>query len=302
MTPFFSIIIPTYNRANRISKAIDSVLSQTYSDFELIIVDDGSTDNTKEVVSSYKDERIVYIYQENAERSAARNNGINHTKGEFICFLDSDDYYLDNHLRELHSTILKNNSKKALYYTGMLITSEGTGVTYGKQMLISSKLHPVKFIWMYFILINSVCVHRDIFSKHSFNEAFSVWEDTHLWLRIAAEYSFIQIPVYTTVQVIHNTGTVEENFANVKIETVNQYIYAVEDLFQNYNDIISPYISEKEKEAYIVSKIYMFKQFAYQNKQYNIVFKLNKMAYNRHQNKLLYYKQQFLSFSKKLLG
>lgn len=67
----FSIIIPTYNRAAFLPKAIESVLAQTYTDWELIIVDDGSTDNTKEVISQYSDGRIIYIYQQNAERSAA---------------------------------------------------------------------------------------------------------------------------------------------------------------------------------------------------------------------------------------
>ena len=78
MPPFFSIIIPTYNRAHLISMAIDSVIAQTFENWELIIVDDGSTDNTKELVDNYCsiDKRIRYIYQENAERSAARNNGI----------------------------------------------------------------------------------------------------------------------------------------------------------------------------------------------------------------------------------
>ena len=72
----FSIIIPTYNRAAFLPKAIESVLAQTCTDWELIVVDDGSIDNTREVVAQYNDKRITYIYQQNAERSAARNNGI----------------------------------------------------------------------------------------------------------------------------------------------------------------------------------------------------------------------------------
>lgn len=88
----FSVIIPTYNRASMLPKAIESVLAQTYPNWELIIVDDGSTDNTKELVANFieKDGRIKYIYQENAERSAARNNGIKNAKGEYICFLEQN--------------------------------------------------------------------------------------------------------------------------------------------------------------------------------------------------------------------
>jgi glycosyltransferase involved in cell wall biosynthesis len=95
--PGISVIIPTYNRAQLVTKAIDSVLAQTYHDYEIIVVDDGSTDNTKEVLQPYMD-RIRYIYQENAGVSAARNAGIRVAKGEWIAFIDSDDQWLPDKL------------------------------------------------------------------------------------------------------------------------------------------------------------------------------------------------------------
>lgn len=88
-----SIIIPCYNRADIVRETIDSVLAQTYERFEIILVDDGSTDNTREVISAYADRRIRYFYQANAGLSAARNSGLNVAKGEFIAFLDSDDIW-----------------------------------------------------------------------------------------------------------------------------------------------------------------------------------------------------------------
>ena len=91
--PFFSVVIPTYNRANMISGAIQSVLEQTFKNFELIIIDDGSTDQTAHVIAGFSDERIKYNYQQNTERSQARNNGIKIASGRYICFLDSDDQY-----------------------------------------------------------------------------------------------------------------------------------------------------------------------------------------------------------------
>ena len=109
----FTIIIPTYNRAAFLPNAIESVLAQTYTNWELIVVDDGSTDNTKDVVSQYSDSRIIYIYQQNAERSAARNNGIAHAKGDYVCFLDSDNVMLPNRLQLLSETI----TKTACYFT-----------------------------------------------------------------------------------------------------------------------------------------------------------------------------------------
>lgn len=95
--PRVSVIIPTYNRAEYVTQAIDSVLAQTYTDYEIIVVDDGSADNTKEVLLPYMD-RIRYIYQENAGVSAARNTGIKAAKGDWITFLDSDDEWLPGKL------------------------------------------------------------------------------------------------------------------------------------------------------------------------------------------------------------
>ena len=115
--PFFSIIIPTYNRAHMIDVAIQSVLDQTSSNWELIIVDDGSTDDTKEVVEQFNDPRIKYVYQENQERSAARNRGILVSNGEWICFLDSDDEFPSERLERFKESIAKQKNNKALYFT-----------------------------------------------------------------------------------------------------------------------------------------------------------------------------------------
>lgn len=108
-----SIITPTFNRAYILATAIQSILSQTYKNWEMIIVDDGSTDTTKELVSSFKDERIKYIYQKNAGPSAARNKALLTAKGEWIAYLDSDNELLPNYLEVMVDWITKNPT--ALY-------------------------------------------------------------------------------------------------------------------------------------------------------------------------------------------
>jgi glycosyltransferase involved in cell wall biosynthesis len=95
--PLVSVIIPTYNRAAFVAKAVDSVLSQTFTDYELIVVDDGSTDGTKDNLNKYGD-RIIYIYQDNSGVSAARNAGITVSRGEWLAFLDSDDEWKPDYL------------------------------------------------------------------------------------------------------------------------------------------------------------------------------------------------------------
>jgi len=96
-----SVIIPAYNQGLYLKEAIQSVLDQTYPNFDLVIVDDGSTDDTAEVVHRFRDQRIRYIYQENRGLSAARNTGIQHSDGELLTFLDSDDLFFPDKLEVL---------------------------------------------------------------------------------------------------------------------------------------------------------------------------------------------------------
>lgn len=114
MSELVSVIVPTYNRASLIGPAIESVINQTYTHWELIIVDDGSSDNTAEVVAGYQkgESRIVYYSQENAGSGAARNTGIRLAKGDYITFLDSDDVFLENKiLRQLELIRQDSNVK-----------------------------------------------------------------------------------------------------------------------------------------------------------------------------------------------
>lgn len=101
--PLFSVIIPSYNRGNFLTGTIHSVLKQTFTDFEILIIDDGSTDSTRSIVGELQktDSRIHYFFQENSERGVARNKGLQMAKGELIVFLDSDDAFLPGHLEEL---------------------------------------------------------------------------------------------------------------------------------------------------------------------------------------------------------
>ena len=96
--PFFSVIITTYNRKNFLPIAIESVLRQTYPDFELLIIDDGSTDGTRSLCKSFTDKRLRYVHQTHKGVAYARNRGVKEAKGTYICFLDSDDRFRENKL------------------------------------------------------------------------------------------------------------------------------------------------------------------------------------------------------------
>ncbi len=117
--PFFSVIIPSYNRGRLIGETIKSFLKQTFKDFELIIIDDGSSDNTKELMQQYlKDPRISYIYQENKERGAARNRGAEEAKGTYLLFFDSDDIALPEHLEKAHEFIMQHGDDNVMWLHG----------------------------------------------------------------------------------------------------------------------------------------------------------------------------------------
>ncbi|HET8810481.1 MAG TPA: glycosyltransferase family 2 protein [Flavobacteriaceae bacterium] len=107
MEPYFSVIIPLYNKANYIENTLRSVLAQSFSDFEIVMVNDGSTDNSLEKVREIHDDRIKLIDQKNQGASIARNHGIERAKGKYIVFLDADDYWYPNHLKVLQQLILK---------------------------------------------------------------------------------------------------------------------------------------------------------------------------------------------------
>ncbi|WP_137652106.1 glycosyltransferase family 2 protein, partial [Bifidobacterium moukalabense] len=109
--PKVSVVIPTFNRADTIGDSIKSVLEQTFKDFEVVVVDDGSTDNTESIIASLGDSRIKYVMQDNAGACAARNNGIRHAHGEYIAFQDSDDHWMPRKLEKQLQNINLYNSK-----------------------------------------------------------------------------------------------------------------------------------------------------------------------------------------------
>lgn len=115
-SPVFSVIIPTFNRDKLIVTAINSVLGQTFQDFELIIVDDGSSDNTKQVVCAISDERIKYIYKENGGQNSALNVGLRNAQGVYVAFLDSDDIWFAEKLQKVYEKFQKDPEVAVVYH------------------------------------------------------------------------------------------------------------------------------------------------------------------------------------------
>lgn len=193
-----SVIIPTYNREKYIKKALYSVFLQSYQDFEIIIVDDGSTDDTKNILEPYlKDPRVFYIYQQNQKVSRARNNGIRRARGEYIALLDSDDYWLDNKKLEKQVNFFKNNPDYLLTSGGIVRVAEsGQGISrvlnpqsdgaIRKSMLFSCLFTP-----------SGAMFRKSIFEKiGGFNETSDVSEDWEFFLQVGTFGKFYNFQDY----------------------------------------------------------------------------------------------------------
>ena len=198
----FSIIIPTYNRAGTLPRAIDSVLAQSYENFELIIVDDGSTDNTEAVVLEIKDARIRYFKKENEERNIARNFGINHAQGEYVCFLDSDDYLLSHHFQTAISAVQKFNQPEAFHLGYRSVDKEGNTLweTNNLPTDVSSLL-----IKENVLSCNAIFLRRAVALKYQFipSQEVVISEDWYVWLRLAARFPIHIDNTVTSVIVEH---------------------------------------------------------------------------------------------------
>ncbi len=201
----FSIVIPTYNRADFIAQTIESILAQTFTEFEIIVVDDGSTDNTEEIVKQIKDSRVHYYKKENAERGAARNFGAKLAKGEYINFFDSDDLAYPNHLKEANDLIL--NKKPNIFHLAYdmkspkgQVTQTPTTIADVNQQLIKGNL----------LSCNGVFIRKEIALNNAFSEIrkLSASEDYLLWLQLASQFSFHHSNVVTTTIIDHDFRSV----------------------------------------------------------------------------------------------
>ena len=198
---FFSIVVPTYNRAHLIPITIKSILSQGYSNFEVLIIDDGSTDNTEEAVQPFLSDKVFYYKKGNAERAAARNYGTARAKGDYINWFDSDDIMFSNHLQ--HAVSLIHKFKEPEIFTQGYQYQDMAGFVFFHSHYpddINANLYKGNQI-----AIDSVFVRRDIALANLFNEdrGLSASEDFELWLRLGAKYKIHTSDEVTAAFIYH---------------------------------------------------------------------------------------------------
>jgi len=217
--PTVSIIIPTYNREHLLGRAIQSVLDQTYQNFELIIVDDGSTDDTEKLVKSFNSEKIRYIrHGENKGPSAARNTGIQSAKGDYIAFQDSDDEWMPEKLEKQIRAFETASPAVGIVYTGRyrIINNKKeylplAGVTPKDGDVFSSLLK------VCFVCTPVALVKRDCFERAGmFDERFPPFEDWELFLRMSRYYQFKYINEPLVIKYCQPDSISENQSARIK--------------------------------------------------------------------------------------
>ena len=216
----FSVVIPSYNRADFIEKTIHSILEQYYFHFEVIVIDDGSTDDTANVVRPLlADPRIRYYSIPNSERGAARNVGTKHSKGEYVTFLDSDDLFLPWHLQTAYEKIVAFD-RPPVFHLGYEILHSN-----GKVNFLPTLPSPVnqKLLEGNFLSCMGVFLKREVAFANFFDEdrQLSGSEDYELWMRIAARYPILTFPKVTSRLINHSDRSVVTTSAKKLIDRIN---------------------------------------------------------------------------------
>jgi glycosyltransferase involved in cell wall biosynthesis len=194
--PLVSILTPTFNRADFLGQMIESVLSQTFRNFELIIVDDGSTDDTRSLVEGFRDERITYRYQENSGQSVARNAALKLATGQYICFLDSDNAWLPDKLEKSLKAFEQNPDVDVVYGDCITINEHGDEISRKNMRRHSGYIAPL-MLRDNFISMNTTMTRRHCFDEMGGMSARRrVADDYDLWLRFSSRYRFLYIPEF----------------------------------------------------------------------------------------------------------
>lgn len=211
--PFFSIIIPTYNREKFILNTIQSVLNQMFIDFELLVIDNHSKDRTVDMITSVDDKRLqFYQNNQNFERSYSRNKGIELAKGKYILLLDSDDLYEPDHLSNWYDFILANNTNSDCFYVSdkKILNENELSV----QLNPVFREHPVCYFFLNPIIPGQVCVPSTIFKKYSFRNDLLIFEDAAMWMELSINNQVVFHPISSFIYRLHDDNSVNEAVYN----------------------------------------------------------------------------------------
>lgn len=242
--PEVSVIIPVYNAEKYIKRTIDSVLNQTYNDFEIIVIDDGSTDNSKKILDEYKD-KVRYFYQNNSGVSSARNNAIKLSSGKYIALLDQDDLWYPQKL-EIQINYLKEHPDTALLYSDCNYIDENDNINF--RLFEKNKSYQgnvfKELIIDNFIPIPTVLIKKEVLEKVGlFLENYTFAEEHELYIRIAKDHKIGYIDEPLAGYRVHDS-----NLSKQIDRSIKEDISVKEDVLAKYASEIEPYKNEVLKK------------------------------------------------------
>lgn len=272
----FSVIIPLYNKAPYVAKAIESVLGQTYRDFEVIVIDDGSTDQSLEVAKTFENKSITIISQPNSGVSTARNNGVKIAKYPYICFLDADDWWHPTFLEKM-KRLITDFPDAGIYGSGYYIVKNGQeriapiGVPQGFEQGIIDYCEVYAKTLCMPLWTGAVIVPKYIFDEEGgFKSQLKLGEDFDLWIRIALKNKVILV----NKPLAYYNQDVDVNNRGVAVHKIyspeNHYIFNLDYLYDNEKNNHRLKILLDKLRVYILLKYRMQKAFP---KEYNAEIK-----------------------------
>lgn len=208
MPPVVSVVVPCYNQAQFLAPALQSILAQSFSDWEVLLVDDGSTDQTRSVAAEFTDPRIRYLHQENRGLAAARNSGIRAARSEIIALLDSDDVWEPEFLGRMHACLDSNPAAVAAYCGHRYIDSSGETVGTPSPKIVPAECFHLALIGEGNWIVPSAVIFRKSPAEMVglFDESLKALEDTDLWIRLSAQNSFIGLNETLVKYRLHETN------------------------------------------------------------------------------------------------
>ena len=214
--PVISVILPVYNGERTIRETIESVLNQTFSGFELIVVNDGSKDSTLEILAQIEDPRLqVYSYP-NAGVAASRNRGIARAVGEYLAFIDADDLWMPGKLKAQLKTLQRNPRAAVAYSWADCMDEAGRWVRSGKRTAANGDVYAMLLLDNFLMCGSTPMIRRQALDQvGAFDESISPVADWDMWLRLAAHYHFVCVPV---VQAMYRVSADSMSFDLARVE------------------------------------------------------------------------------------
>lgn len=248
--PSFSIVIPLYNKENSITRVVKSILNQTYQNFEIVIVNDGSTDKSLQKLEIYNDTRIRIINKENEGVSIARNVGIFASKNEWICLVDADDPKLENFLYEISIAINLYPKEKIFATSFYSVYNNNKTIEY--DFPINNKISKVDYLTFLFkgwsaVNSSNTVIHRNIFMKDLFRRGQKQFEDFDFFIRIYQPNSIVYINKALSFRNYTSENRASEN--SLHLPSLAKYYETIADVFPNLQ------YHKNELRSYVFSKV-----------------------------------------------